>query len=131
MNSVADPEECEGEGFEACEGNELTEDPMLSGEKSSAVTEVAKDTSPQDKVNFPPVRGMNNPLVCCLCNKGMLDDEAAVSCRNEQCSNHGHAACAGYTKRDASRVTSFCCPACKVFPKVPLNRLSPPHSRRG
>ncbi len=73
VNSVADPEECEGGGFKACEGNELTEeDPVLTGEKSSAVTEVAKDTSPQDKVNFPPVRGMNNPLVCCLCNKGLV-----------------------------------------------------------
>ncbi len=64
---------------------------------------------------------MNNPLVCCLCNKGMLGDEAAVSCRNEQCSNHGHATCAGYTKRG---VTSFSCPACKVHLKPPNTSIS-------
>ncbi len=56
---MADPEECESGGFEACEGNELTEDPVLSGEKSSAVTKVAKDTPPQDKVNFSHVGSLH------------------------------------------------------------------------
>ena len=49
---------------------------------------------------------------CCLCKKDIVQDGGIVSCRQEhqRCLNRAHAQCAGYTKREARKATTFACP---------------------
>ncbi len=49
---------------------------------------------------------------CCLCKKDIVRIHGTVSCNQQHlgCLNQAHAHCAGYRKRQASRVNTFACP---------------------
>ena len=54
----------------------------------------------------------SNHNTCCLCKKNISQTFGTVSCNQQRqgCLNQAHARCAGYRKRQASRVTAFVCP---------------------
>ena len=55
----------------------------------------------------------SNHTTCCLCKKDIVRIHGIVSCNRRQlgCLNQAHARCAGYRKRQASKVTTFACPS--------------------
>lgn len=54
-----------------------------------------------------------NHNTCCLCKQDIVRIHGTVSCSQQRkgCLNQAHAHCAGYRKRQASRVTTFACPS--------------------